>query len=135
MTVFSYIIAYLTTAAVFFVLDFIWLGTVARSFYREQLGDLMADPINIPAAAGFYAMYVVGILIFAVVPALKAESLGYALLYGALFGFFAYATYDMTNIATIRDWPVKMSIVDMVWGTALTGFSAAAGYLLTRALT
>ena len=86
------------------------------------------------AAAVFYAVYVVGIVIFAVAPALRETSAGTALVYGALFGFFAYATYDMTNYATLRNWSLTVSLVDTAWGTALTGASALLGYLGTRLL-
>ncbi len=84
------------------------------------------------AAAGFYAIYVVGIVIFSIAPALRTESATTALVYGALFGFFAYATYDMTNYATLRNWPLEVSLVDTAWGTCLTGVSALLGYLATR---
>ncbi len=126
------LIAYGATALVFFGLDFLWLGTVAKSFYRGQLGPLMADQVNIPVAAGFYALYVVGLVIFAVAPALAAGSWKTALMYGALFGFFAYATYDLTNLATLRDWPAALSVVDLIWGTVLSGTAATLGYLITR---
>jgi len=91
--------------------------------------------VNFTAAGGFYLMYCVGIVIFAISPALRSGAWTDAALYGALFGFFCYATYDMTNMATIRDWPVRMSIVDMAWGTVLTGVSATLGYLVTKWLT
>ena len=131
----TYLIAYISTTLVFLVLDFIWLAYVARSFYREQLGPLMADPINVPVAVGFYAIYTIGIVIFAVAPALNSQNWQTAMIYGALFGFFAYATYDLTNIATIQDWPVKMSAVDMIWGTFLTATASTTGYYITRILT
>ena len=130
----TYLTAYIATTIVFLVLDFVWLGYVAKSFYCEQLGPLMADPINVPIAVGFYATYTLGIVIFAVSPALNAQNWQTALIYGALFGFFAYATYDLTNMATIQGWPMKMSMVDMVWGTFLTATSATMGYYLTRIL-
>jgi uncharacterized membrane protein len=128
----TYIVAYLTTAVVFFVADYVWLGVVAKSFYRDRLGALMAEQVNMPVAGLFYLAFVLGIVIFAVAPALDAQSWWRALLFGALFGFFAYGTYDMTNWATLRDWPAIVSIVDLTWGTTLTGLSATAGYFLTR---
>jgi len=131
----TYVIAYVTTTLAFFALDLIWLGLIAKTFYRDQLGSLMADKINFPIATGFYAVYTIGIVIFAVVPALKLQDWQHAMLYGALFGFFAYATYDLTNMATLRDWPVKMSLADMAWGTVLTSSTATIGFLVTRALT
>lgn len=131
----QYIVAYIATAIIFLAIDAVWLGVVATTFYKSELGDLMADNVNFTAAGGFYLMYCVGIVIFAISPALRSGAWTDAALYGALFGFFCYATYDMTNIATIRDWPVRMSIVDMAWGTALTGVSATLGYLVTKWLT
>jgi uncharacterized membrane protein len=128
----QYIVAYIATAVVFFIADFVWLGVVMKAFYRDRLGALMAEQVNIPVAGLFYLAFVLGIVIFAVAPALAAGSWGRALLFGALFGFFAYGTYDMTNWATLRDWPAAVSIVDLAWGTVLTGVSATAGYLITR---
>lgn len=125
-----YVIAYVATAFVFLAIDFVWLGYVARDFYRGQLGPLMAEPINYGAAAGFYLIYVVGVVIFAIAPAMRSGAWTDAALYGALFGFFCYATYDMTNLATLKGWPLHMSLVDMAWGTVLTGISATSGYLV-----
>lgn len=130
----SNLIAYLATAVVFLAIDSVWLGVVARGFYKDQLGDLLASPINFAAASGFYLIYCVGIVIFAVSPALRSGSLADAAVYGALFGFFCYATYDMTNLATLRNWPLTMSLVDMAWGTALTCFSAVAATWISRQL-
>jgi len=129
------LIAYFATAVVFFAIDFVWLGTVATKFYRDGIGHLMADNVNFAAAGGFYILYVAGILIFAVVPALTSGNWTTALVYGALFGFFCYGTYDFTNLATLRDWPLYISLTDLAWGTVLTGTSAVAGYLITRAVT
>ena len=128
----TWIIAYLATAFVFFAIDIIWLAVVARGFYTSQLGDLMADQVRWGIAIGFYAVYVIGIVFFAVRPALASGDWRTALMFGALFGFFCYATYDLTNMATLRGWPVQMSIVDMIWGTVLTGTSATLGFLITR---
>lgn len=124
--------AYAFTLVAFFSLDFLWLGFVARGYYASQLGSLMRDNINLPAAAGFYVVYVAGILFFAVLPALNEESWMRAIVNGAFLGLLAYGTYDMTNIATLRNWPVAMSVVDIAWGTVLTAGSAWAGYMLTR---
>lgn len=126
------IIAYLVTAIIFFVVDFIWLGYLARGFYLDQLGELMAEPIRVGWAAAFYLMYVAGIVWFAIRPALASGDFKTAALNGAILGFLCYATYDMTNIATLRDWPVRMSLVDMAWGTLLTAAAATGGYSLTR---
>lgn len=130
----TYVVAYLTTAVVFLAVDAVWLGLVARRFYAEQLGELMKASPDLRIAAGFYAVYVVGIVIFAVAPALAADAWRTALIKGALFGFFAYATYDLTNLATLDGWPVTVSVVDVVWGTGLTAASALMGYVLTKRL-
>ncbi|MEO0672179.1 MAG: DUF2177 family protein [Pseudomonadota bacterium] len=127
----AYLIAYVATAVTFLAIDAVWLGVVATSFYKAQLGSLLAERVNFAYAAGFYLVYCVGIVIFAVSPALKSGQWTDAALYGVLFGFFCYATYDMTNLATIRDWPLPMSLVDMAWGSALTGTAAVAGYSMT----
>ena len=129
-----YLQAYFATLVVFLGLDALWLGVVARSFYAAQLGHLMRDSVNFVAAGGFYLAYVVGIVVFAVAPALADGSWKHAALYGALFGLLAYGTYDMTNLATLRNWPLTMSLVDMAWGAVLTGVSATCGFLLTRAI-
>lgn len=130
----KFFVAYIATATVFLAVDFIWLSQIARKFYTDALGDLLLERPNIAAAAVFYAVYVIGIIIFAVSPAMKLGSSHTALINGALFGFFAYATYDMTNYATLRNWPLSVSVVDIIWGTLLTGFSAFSGYLITRQL-
>ena len=130
----TYVISYVATAISFLALDFVWLGFVAKSFYREEIGPLLLEKFNMAAAVGFYLIFVVGIVIFAVLPAVQAGSWKTALLYGALFGFFTYATYDMTNLATLKGWSPIVTIVDIAWGTALTGVAAVVGYSATRAL-
>jgi uncharacterized membrane protein len=126
---------YLVTVPVFFLIDLVWLGVVARDFYRSQIGSLMADPIIWWAAILFYLLSVAGIVFFAVLPALDAGSWTKALLLGAAFGFFTYMTYDLTNLATLRGWPVMLTVVDIAWGTVLCGTVATAGYFIgTRVL-
>ncbi|WP_420414135.1 DUF2177 family protein [Roseibium sp.] len=126
--------AYVTTAIVFFAVDYVWLSQIATRFYFDRIGHLLMDRPNLAAAAAFYLIYVVGIVVFAVGPALKNGSLAYAVIYGALFGFFTYATYDVTNYATMKNWPVIVVVVDVVWGTVLAASSAALGFLLSRQL-
>jgi uncharacterized membrane protein len=130
----QYSVAYLSTAAVFLIVDLFWLGIVARSYYRSQLGDLMADQINVAAAVVFYLAYVVGIVIFAVAPALASGNWKTALVMGGLFGLFAYATYDMTNLAVIKNWPLSITVIDIAWGSVLTAVSATLGFLITQRL-
>lgn len=129
-----YVVAYIAAATGFLLLDFLWLGFVAKTFYRQEIGALLLEKFNMTAAIGFYLIFVVGVVIFAILPALQAGSWKTALLYGALFGFFTYATYDMTNLATLKGWSFPVTVVDIAWGTFLTGISALAGYLATRAV-
>ncbi|MDX2309347.1 MAG: DUF2177 family protein [Hyphomicrobium sp.] len=131
----KYIIAYLATAAAMVVLDVIWLGYIAAALYKSEMGGILADPINVPAAVAFYALYVVGIVIFAVNPGLEGNSIGKAALMGAMFGFFCYATYDLTGLAVIRDFPWRLAMIDIAWGTILTSISAAAGTAAVMKLT
>lgn len=114
------------------VLDFIWLGTVAKTFYRSQIGKLLLDKPNMTAAVLFYAIYVVGVVSFVISPALEKGSLSYALSRGALFGFVAYATYDLTNLATMKGFTTKVVVVDLAWGAFLTAVVAGATYLIVH---
>jgi len=127
------IVAYIATLIVFVVVDIVWLGYVANSYYRSQIGHLMADTFNMPAVFAFYLIYAAGVVYFAVMPALAAGGPMKALMLGLLFGFFCYATYDLTNLATLKNWSLPMSLLDMAWGAILTGLSAAAGaYIASR---
>jgi uncharacterized membrane protein len=125
---------YLATIPVFFAIDMLWLGVLARSFYQTNLRHLLSPEVNWPAAFVFYFIYIAGILLFAVRPGLEAQSLGRACLWGALFGFFTYATYDLTNLATLRDWPLSVVLVDIAWGTVLCTLVAGGSYLLALKL-
>jgi len=133
MSFIQYVYLYILTVPVFFLIDMVWLGVVAKNFYQAKLGYLLG-PVNWPAALLFYFIYIVGILIFAVVPALHEGTTLKALGLGVLFGFFAYATYDLTNYATVRDWPLAIVIVDIMWGMVLTGSVATLSYLIGRYL-
>jgi uncharacterized membrane protein len=117
---------------VFFALDFAWLSTATSRIYQPYLGDLLAEKPNLGVAAVFYLFYVVGVVALVVVPALQEGNVVGALWRGALFGFLAYATYDLTNLATIRDWPWQISVIDMVWGTTLNSLVAIAGFYAGR---
>ena len=123
---------YFLTIPVFFGIDMIWLGLVAKGFYRNNLGQLLRPDVNWTAALVFYLLYIGGILIFATMPALEKNSLYQAVVLGGLFGFFAYATYDLTNMATLKDWPLNVVIVDIIWGIVLTASVAAASFLIGR---
>jgi uncharacterized membrane protein len=111
---------YFVTLAAFFAIDMVWLGFVARTFYRKYLGFLMAPNPNWLAAIIFYLLFIVGILVFVVLPGLEDNSFKTTLLRAALFGLITYATYDLTNLATVKDWPVLITVVDMAWGTILS---------------
>jgi uncharacterized membrane protein len=125
----AYVIAYIACLVVMGVLDFFWLTTMSPTLYRRDLGMLLADDPNMTVAVIFYLTYMVGILIFAVRPALTSGDWRTAALYGALLGFFAYTTYDLTNFATLKVWTLRVTILDMAWGTVLTGATATAGAL------
>ena len=122
------------TLLAFLALDALWLGVVARGFYARQLGDMLRDDPNWAAAAVFYLIYVAGIVVLAVLPALEGRSPGRALGLGALLGLVAYGAYDLTNLATLKGFPVRMVGVDLAWGTVLTGLVAWAGYIVGRLL-
>ena len=126
------IVAYLTTMLVFLAIDYVWLTRVAFTFYRTEIGSIMADPPRLGYAAAFYLAFGVGVVIFAVKPALDANNLLLALIYGAILGFMCYGTYDFTNLAVIKGYTVKAAFVDLAWGTALTAVSAFCGTFLTR---
>jgi uncharacterized membrane protein len=126
------IFLYFLTACVFFAVDMVWLGLIAKKMYRRYLGSFMSDKINWIAAVVFYLLFVVGILLFVVFPALEKESLGKAVFFGALFGLFTYATYDLTNLATLKDWPLPIVFIDILWGMILSGIVSTSGYLFAR---
>jgi len=130
MTLTRFLLSYAVTLPIFFAIDLVWLAVVAKGFYRQHLGHLLAPQVNWAAAILFYLVFIAGIVFFAVRPALETHSAMRALAYGAFFGFLAYATYDLTNQATIRDWPLVVTVVDLVWGSAL---SATVAYLSYQA--
>lgn len=119
--------AYFASALAFLVMDVLWLGYIAVGLYRDQMGPLLAQPFNFAAAAAFYVLFLVGVMIFAVQPALTEGGVPRALMLGALFGFFTYMTYDLTCLAVIRDFPAKLAFIDMAWGTFVTAVGAAVG--------
>jgi len=134
MTVARFLGIYGGTLLTFLALDALWLGVVARSFYARQLGDLLRNDPRWGAAALFYLIYVGGVVVLAVLPALEGRSPGKALGLGALLGLVAYGAYDLTNLATLRGFPTRMVAVDLAWGTVLTGVVAWAGYGVGRLL-
>ena len=129
------LIAYPATAIVFLALDAAWLTTMADRLYRPALGHLMLERFAALPAIAFYLIYIVGVLVFAVMPGLESRRWTTALGLGALLGLVAYATYDLTNQATLRDWPWRVTLADLGWGTVVTAVAAAAGCRVTAWLT
>ena len=123
----KYLAAYAGTAAVMVALDMLWLGVIAKPLYQQGIGHLMADQPRIAVAVLFYLLYAAGVVIFAVSPQTGGTTWPVTLVMAALFGFFAYATYDLTNLATLRDWPLRLVLIDMAWGTLVSTAAAAGG--------
>ena len=132
MNILFYLKLYLLTIPIFFLLDIIWLGYIAKGFYRRNLAFILSPDVNWPAAAIFYLVYIVGILFFAVVPAFERASLMRALVWGSLYGFFTYATYDLTNLATIKNWPLVIVVIDILWGVCLCTLVASLSFMMSR---
>jgi uncharacterized membrane protein len=119
---------YLIALPVFFAIDMVWLGLVAKGFYRRQIGFLMRDGFNWPAAVAFYLLFILGLVVFAIAPAMDRSSWLRALGYGALFGLITYATYDLTNLATVKGWPLLLTFVDLAWGATLAAAVSVTAY-------
>lgn len=117
---------------VFFVIDMIWLGFVAKDFYRGQIGALMKSDVNWTAAIIFYMIFIAGLVVFVIAPAVEKGSWTHALLFGALFGLVCYATYDLTNLALAKDWPLLVTLVDLAWGAALSASVSTATYFIAN---
>lgn len=123
---------YFATLFAFLCIDAVWLGLVARGFYGRHLDAMLKPNPNWLAALLFYLLFVAGVLVFVVVPAAQHDSAKRALVYGALFGLVTFATYDLTNLATIKDWPLIVTIIDLVWGTSLGAVLSFLGFLMER---
>jgi uncharacterized membrane protein len=132
MTVSFYLKLYVLTVPVFFIIDLLWLGVVAKGFYQRHLGYILSPQVNWLAAIIFYLLYIAGILIFAVLPAVTKDSWQHAMLYGALFGFFTYMTYELTNLALLKDWPLNIVVVDIIWGVVLCTAVATSSFIIAR---
>lgn len=124
----KYLGIYFTFFITLIAVDLIWLLGIAKNLYREEMGDLMASEPKLIAGLAFYLLYALGVCIFVVAPALSKQSLMHALQYGALFGFFCYMTYDLTNLAVVRDFPTRLAFIDMAWGSAVTAFASGITY-------
>jgi len=125
---------YAIALPVFFAIDMLWLGVIARNFYRAQIGSLLKADVNWTAAILFYLVFIGGIVFFVLAPALEKSSWRYALFVGAMFGFITYATYDLTNLATMKDWPLLVTVVDLAWGSVLTGSVSVISFAIARKL-
>jgi uncharacterized membrane protein len=132
MTISFYLKLYLLTVPVFFVIDLLWLGVVAKGFYRKNLDYILSPNVNWAAAIVFYLIYIVGILIFAVLPGIAKDSLRHAIVWGALFGFFTYTTYELTNLALLKDWPMNIVFVDILWGVILCSLVATGSFFIGK---
>lgn len=128
----QYIKMYLISFLVFIVIDLIWLGIIAKNLYSKYLGYLMTDNINWFSAFIFYMIFIFGILIFVLNPALEKNSLYHSIIFGALFGFVTYATYDLTNLATVKDWPLTITIIDLIWGSTLSSLTSSISFILIK---
>ncbi len=124
---FKFLPAYLVIMLVMFVLDIVWLGTIARPMYQQGIGHLMAQQPNLFFAALFYLVYALGLMWFALLPNRHHRGLKSTFAAAASFGFFVYASYDLTNLAMLKDWPLKLALIDITWGTWLSGVSATLG--------
>ncbi len=129
------LLSFLLTTLVFFTIDLLWLGILAKGIYNKYLSGLLADQVNWPAAIVFYILFIIGIFIFAIMPAIEKDSLAKAVVLGALFGLFTYATYDLTNLATLKGWPLPIVFIDIAWGMILTASVSASGFQIVKWLT
>jgi uncharacterized membrane protein len=123
---------YFIALPIFFGMDMIWLGVAAKSFYTKQIGFLMTPKVNWAAAILFYLLFLAGLVVFVIAPSVEKDSWVRALMLGALFGLITYATYDLTNLATLKDWPLALTVVDLIWGTVLAGSVSVGTYLIAH---
>jgi len=128
----KYIPVALVALVLMFLIDVVWIGGIAMNFYRAEIGGLLSDTVNWPAAFAFYIFYIIALVILVLKPALEASSLKKALVLGAVFGFAAYMTYDLTNLATTRDWTLTITLVDLAWGTFLTTLVSGITYTVSK---
>lgn len=123
---------YAIALPVFFAIDMIWLGVVAKNFYRSQIGTLMKQDVNWAAAIIFYLIFIAGLVVFVIAPSMEKGSWKHAILFGALFGLVCYATYDLTNLAVAKDWPVLVTLVDLAWGAVLAASVSTVSYFIAN---
>ena len=126
------IISYILTVIVFLAIDLVWLGLIAKNIYQKYMGELLSEHVNWTAAIIFYLIFIVGIFIFVIIPSVEKHSLLRAVLLGAIFGFITYATYDLTNYATLKGFPLTIVFIDLAWGAVLTSMVSVAGYFIMQ---
>ena len=132
MSITKLLISYALTFAVFLLIDMAWLGFIAKGLYKKYLSGFLSEQVNWTAAIVFYLLFVVGVFIFAIMPSVEKGSVVSAMVLGALFGFFTYATYDLTNLATLKNWPLTIVFIDILWGSVLTGIVSTAGFYIVK---
>ena len=128
------VLLYVLSVAVFFAIDLVWLGIISKNFYNKYLGHLLRSKVNWAPAIIFYLLFIIGILVFAVIPGLEAGSWAQTALMSALFGLFCYITYDLSNLATLKDWPVIVTLVDIIWGTTISTIIGVISYFIGLAI-
>lgn len=126
----NYVKMYLIAFVIFLIIDAIWLGIISKDLYKNEIGHLMTDKPNFIAALIFYLIFLVGIVYFVINPAIEAQDFAKLLVSAALFGLITYATYDLTNLATLQNWPIKITIIDLIWGTSLSVIVSSATYYI-----
>lgn len=134
MTFINFLKIYFIAVPIFFIIDLAWLGVVAKDLYQKHMGHLMRPTPNWPVAVIFYLLFIIGLVIFAIYPALRNSSWSYALLYGALFGFFTYMTFDLTSLAVLKDWPWRIVIIDIIWGVFLSSSVSVSAYFIAKSI-
>ena len=120
----KYLQLYFLSLAIFFIIDLFWLGVIAKDLYKDQIGFLMSDEIRWWAALVFYFLFIAGLTFFVIYPLFQSEKWILSLLYGGFFGLVCYATYDLTNLATLKNWPIKIVLIDLIWGTFVSGITS-----------
>ena len=128
----SFIKLYCISVPLFILFDLLWLGVVAKNFYRSQIGNLLRPDVNWFAAGAFYILFLAGVVAFVIKPAIEKESLQHAILFGALFGLVTYSAYDLTNLAVAKDWPLTVTIVDLLWGAILISTVSGLTYIIAQ---
>lgn len=122
------------TFVVFLAIDFVWLNFIAKNIYATKIGHLLAENPKLFPALIFYLIFVIGIIVFAVLPGYEAQNIWRTVILGALFGLLTYSTYDLTNLATLKNWPVSVTVIDLIWGTFVSTVASVAGYYIARIL-